>query len=74
MFCLVAEENGFPLPEAPCDMPPPPAPDGLDLPTPPPLPGNEDYDGTNMPNSKHMFVQTWYFVFSMMLCVFLQFE
>ncbi|XP_059414245.1 ABI gene family member 3-like isoform X2 [Carassius carassius] len=31
----VAEENGFPLPE---DMPPPPVPDGLDLPTPPPPP------------------------------------
>lgn len=60
MFCLVAEENGFPLPEALCDMPPPPAPDGLDLPTPPPPPGDENYDGTKMPKSKHMFVQTWY--------------
>ncbi|XP_048062583.1 ABI family, member 3a isoform X3 [Megalobrama amblycephala] len=45
----VAEENGFPLPEAPCDMPPPPAPDGLDLPTPPPLPGDENYDDLEIP-------------------------
>uniref|UniRef100_A0A672R2M5 ABI gene family member 3 n=1 Tax=Sinocyclocheilus grahami TaxID=75366 RepID=A0A672R2M5_SINGR len=40
----VAEENGFPLPEAPSDMPPPPVPDGLDLPTPPPLPCDENIE------------------------------
>lgn len=69
MFCLVAEENGFPLPEAPSDMPPPPAPDGLDLPTPPPLPDEENFEGTEMSQSKRMFVQTWYFVLYDALCL-----
>uniref|UniRef100_A0A672TC52 ABI gene family member 3 n=1 Tax=Sinocyclocheilus grahami TaxID=75366 RepID=A0A672TC52_SINGR len=45
----VAEENGFPLPEAPSDMPPPPAPDGLDLPTPPPLPCDENFEDLEIP-------------------------
>lgn len=45
----MAEENGFPLPEVPFDMLPPPAPDGLDLPIPPPLPGDENIEGTKMP-------------------------
>ncbi|CAM4365384.1 unnamed protein product [Leuciscus chuanchicus] len=45
----VAEENGFPLPEAPSDMPPPPAPDGLDLPTPPPLPDEENFEDLEIP-------------------------
>lgn len=45
----VAEENGFPLPEAPSDMLPPPAPDGLDLPTPPPLPGDENFEDLEIP-------------------------
>ncbi|XP_056111156.1 ABI family, member 3a isoform X2 [Rhinichthys klamathensis goyatoka] len=45
----VAEENGFPLPEAPSDMPPPPAPDALDLPTPPPLPDDENFEDLEIP-------------------------
>ncbi|XP_016404829.1 abl interactor 1-like isoform X5 [Sinocyclocheilus rhinocerous] len=45
----VAEENGFPLPEAPSDMPPPPVPDGLDLPTPPPLPCDENIEDLEIP-------------------------
>ncbi|XP_043091916.1 ABI family, member 3a isoform X4 [Puntigrus tetrazona] len=45
----VAEESVFPLPEAPIDMPPPPAPDGLDLPTPPPLPCDENLEDLEIP-------------------------
>ncbi|XP_077069014.1 ABI family, member 3a isoform X2 [Siphateles boraxobius] len=45
----VAEENGFPLPEAPSDMPPPPAPDGLDLPSPPPPPDDENFEDLEIP-------------------------
>ncbi|XP_067273356.1 ABI family, member 3a isoform X2 [Pseudorasbora parva] len=45
----VAEENGFALPEAPSDMPPPPAPDILDLPTPLPLPGDENFEDLEIP-------------------------
>uniref|UniRef100_A0A8C2IWW6 ABI gene family member 3 n=1 Tax=Cyprinus carpio TaxID=7962 RepID=A0A8C2IWW6_CYPCA len=45
----VAEENGFPLPEAPGDMLPPPVPDGLDLPTPPPLPCDENIEDLEIP-------------------------
>ncbi|XP_051987547.1 ABI family, member 3a isoform X1 [Xyrauchen texanus] len=37
----VAEENGFPLPAPPSDIPTPPTSDSLDLPAPPPLPGFE---------------------------------
>lgn len=53
-LCLVAEESGFPLPEAPIDMPPPPAPDGLDLPAPPPLPCDENFEGTKVAKQKHV--------------------
>ncbi|KAK2916408.1 hypothetical protein Q8A67_000782 [Cirrhinus molitorella] len=45
----VAEENGFPLPEVPIDMPPPPVPYGLDLPTPPPLPCDESIEDLEIP-------------------------
>uniref|UniRef100_A0A9J7XGN6 ABI gene family member 3 n=1 Tax=Cyprinus carpio carpio TaxID=630221 RepID=A0A9J7XGN6_CYPCA len=45
----VAEENEFPLPEAPIDMLPPPAPDGLDLPTPLPLPCDENFEDLEIP-------------------------
>uniref|UniRef100_A0A8C2HD19 ABI gene family member 3 n=1 Tax=Cyprinus carpio TaxID=7962 RepID=A0A8C2HD19_CYPCA len=45
----VAEENGFPLPEAPIDMLPPPVPDGLDLPTPLPLPCDENFEDLEIP-------------------------
>lgn len=45
----MAEENGFPLPGPPSDMPPPPAPDGFDLPAPPPLSGDENIEGRKMP-------------------------
>ncbi|XP_052403480.1 abl interactor 2-like [Carassius gibelio] len=45
-FETVAEENGFPLPE---DMPPPPVPDGLDLPTPPPPPCDEKVQDLELP-------------------------
>ncbi|XP_051987549.1 ABI family, member 3a isoform X3 [Xyrauchen texanus] len=40
----VAEENGFPLPAPPSDIPTPPTSDSLDLPAPPPLPGFEDLE------------------------------
>ncbi|KTG04255.1 hypothetical protein cypCar_00032336, partial [Cyprinus carpio] len=46
---FLAEENGFPLPEAPGDMLPPPVPDGLDLPTPPPLPCDENIEDLEIP-------------------------
>ncbi|XP_059412996.1 ABI family, member 3a isoform X2 [Carassius carassius] len=45
----VAEENGFPLPEAPIDMPPPPAPDGLDLPAPLPPPCDHNFEDLEIP-------------------------
>ncbi|XP_039543037.1 ABI family, member 3a isoform X3 [Pimephales promelas] len=48
----VAEENGFPLPEAPSDMPPPPAPDGLDLPTPLPLPDDQNFEAPHSRRSR----------------------
>ncbi|XP_051573625.1 ABI gene family member 3-like isoform X2 [Myxocyprinus asiaticus] len=45
----VAEENGFPLPGPPIDMPPPPTPDGFDLPEPPPLPGDKNIEDFEIP-------------------------
>uniref|UniRef100_A0A9J8DF52 ABI gene family member 3 n=1 Tax=Cyprinus carpio carpio TaxID=630221 RepID=A0A9J8DF52_CYPCA len=48
----VAEENEFPLPEAPIDMLPPPAPDGLDLPTPLPLPCDENFEAPRSRRSR----------------------
>ncbi|KAL1278244.1 hypothetical protein QQF64_024917 [Cirrhinus molitorella] len=48
----VAEENGFPLPEVPIDMPPPPVPYGLDLPTPPPLPCDESIEAPRTRRSR----------------------
>ncbi|XP_057201707.1 ABI family, member 3a isoform X2 [Triplophysa rosa] len=45
----VTEENGFSLPGPPSDMPPPPAPDGFDLPAPPPLPGDENIEDLEIP-------------------------
>lgn len=45
----VAEENGFSLPGPPSDMPPPPAPDGFDLPAPPPLSGDENIEDLEIP-------------------------
>ncbi|XP_051569219.1 ABI family, member 3a isoform X1 [Myxocyprinus asiaticus] len=45
----VAEENGFPLPAPPSDIPPPPTSDGLDLPAPPPLPGDENIEDLEIP-------------------------
>ncbi|XP_051995324.1 ABI gene family member 3-like isoform X2 [Xyrauchen texanus] len=45
----VALENGFPLPGPPIDMPPPPTPDSLDLPEPPPLPGDNNIEDLEIP-------------------------
>ncbi|TRY65370.1 hypothetical protein DNTS_013773 [Danionella cerebrum] len=48
----VAEENSFPLAEALSEMPPPPAPEGLDLPSPPPLPGQENLEALRSRRSR----------------------
>lgn len=45
----MTEENGYSLLGPTSDMPPPPPPDGFDLPAPPPLPGDENIEGTTMP-------------------------
>ncbi|XP_056608589.1 ABI family, member 3a isoform X2 [Triplophysa dalaica] len=45
----VTEENGYSLLGPPSDMPPPPAPDGFDLPAPPPLPGDENIEDLEIP-------------------------
>lgn len=58
-FCLVAEENGFSLPGPPSDMPPPPAPDGFDLPAPPPLSGDENFEGRKMPKQNSFPRAVW---------------
>lgn len=45
----VAEENGFHLPGPPCDMLPPPVPDGFDLPLPPPVPNDVNIEDLEIP-------------------------